>query len=132
MYKRKYRVYQSPNGEIVKVKMGFSWRAFFVGSLTVMLRRVWLLAGIALFFFLSQAYFSGAPTPTSRTAALALALMAIYAVYMLFCGINGNRWLSESLRRRGFTLIAEEKRGGLPSTKSAVKKPARVVPIAPP
>lgn len=132
MHKRKYRVYQSPNGEIVKVKMGFSWRAFFVGSLTVMLRRVWLLAGIALFFFLSQAYFHGSPTPTSRTAALALALMAIYAVYMLFCGFNGTRWLTESLRRRGFTLISDEKVRGAASTETAVKKPARVASVAPP
>jgi hypothetical protein len=29
---------------------------------------------------------------------------------MLFCGVNGNRWLSDSLRRRGFTLIGEERR----------------------
>ena len=50
------------------------------------------------------------PTPTSRTAGVALAGLGFYAVYMLFCGVNGNRWLSDSLRRRGFTLIGEERR----------------------
>ena len=76
-----YRLYKSPNGDIVRVKMGFSWQAFFVGSLSTLVRRGWLLAAVAF-----------------------------YAVYMLFCGVNGNRWLSDSLRRRGFTLIGEERR----------------------
>jgi hypothetical protein len=106
----RYRVYKSPNGDIVRVKMGFSWRAFFVGSLTALVRRVWLLLAVASLFFLSEAYSGGAPTPTSRTAALALVLVALYAAYMLFCGVHGNRWLSDSLRRRGFTLIGEERR----------------------
>ena len=106
----RYRVYKSPNGDIVRVKIGFSWRAFFVGSLTAVVRRVWLLLAVACLLFLSEAYSGGPPTLTSRTAALALVLLAIYAVYMLFCGVHGNRWLSDSLRRRGFTLIGEERR----------------------
>jgi len=106
----RYRVYKSPNGDIVRVKIGFSWRAFFVGSLTAIVRRIWLLLAVACLFFLSETYSSGAPTLTSRTAALALVLVGVYAVYMLFCGVHGNRWLSDSLRRRGFTLIGEERR----------------------
>ena len=39
-----YRLYKSPNGDIVRVKMGFSWQAFFVGSLKAIVRRTWLLA----------------------------------------------------------------------------------------
>ncbi|MEO7056465.1 MAG: hypothetical protein ABI143_06660 [Caldimonas sp.] len=105
----KYRIYKSPTGDIVRVKMGFSWQAFFVGSFSAILRRVWLLAVVAGLFFVSQAYFNGAPTPTSRTAAMALALLGLYGVYMIFCGVNGSRWLSDSLRRRGFTLIGEER-----------------------
>ena len=34
-----YRLYKSPNGDIVRVKMGFSWRAFFIGSLEAVIRR---------------------------------------------------------------------------------------------
>ena len=104
-----YRLYKSPHGDIVRVKMGFSWQAFFVGSLKAIVRRTWLIAAVAALFYLSSAYFGGAPTATSRTAALALLLAACYAVYMLFCGVNGSRWLSDSLRRRGFTLVGEER-----------------------
>ncbi len=105
-----YRLFKSPNGDIVRVKMGFSWQAFFIGSLKAIVRRTWLLGIVAVLFYLSSSYFSGAPTASSRTAALALALLAFYAIYMLFCGVNGARWVSDSLRRRGFTLIGEEKR----------------------
>jgi hypothetical protein len=105
----RYRVYKSPDGDIVRVKIGFSWRAFFVGSLSAIVRRTWLLLVVAGLFFVSEASSSGAPTPTSRTAALALVVLGLYAVYMLFCGVHGNRWLGESLRRRGFTLIGEER-----------------------
>ena len=106
----KYRLYKSPNGDIVRVKMGFSWQAFFVGSLSAIVRRTWLLAAVGFIYYMGETFYNGAPTPTSRTFAVALAGLGFYAVYMLFCGVNGNRWLSDSLRRRGFTLIGEERR----------------------
>ena len=104
-----YRLYKSPQGDIVRVKMGFSWQAFFIGSLKSIVRRTWLLAAIGLVFYLLTAFYNGAPTATSRTAALLLVLLGFYAVYMLFCGVNGNRWLGDSLRRRGFTMVGEER-----------------------
>ena len=106
-----YRLFKSPDGDIVRVKMGFSWQAFFVGSLKAIVRRTWLLAcssGGAFYF--SSAYVNGAPAASSRTEALVLVLLGFYAVYMLFCGVNGNRWLTDSLRRRGFTMVGEEQR----------------------
>jgi hypothetical protein len=90
--------------------MGFSWRAFFVGSLSAVVRRTWLLAIVGALYVAGEMFYNGAPTPTSRTFGVALAGLGFYAVYMLFCGVNGNRWLGDSLRRRGFTLIGEERR----------------------
>jgi len=106
----KYRLYKSPQGDIVRVKMGFSWQAFFVGSLRAIVRRTWLVAVVGALFYVITAFYNGAPTPTSRTAALFLVLLGFYAAYMLFCGVNGNRWLGDSLRRRGFMLVGEERR----------------------
>ena len=106
-----YRLYKSPNGDIVRVKMGFSWQAFFVGSLSsdrpahlaARRGRRHLLRGRDLLQRRADADLAHRRrrrSPASR----------FYAVYMLFCGVNGNRWLSDSLRRRGFTLIGEERR----------------------
>jgi len=105
-----YRLFKSPNGDIVRVKMGFSWQAFFVGSLEAIVRRVWLLAVVAGLFYVGSAYVNGPSSNSSRGAALALVLVGLYAMYMLFCGLNGNRWLIDSLRRRGFTMVGEERR----------------------
>ena len=107
---RTYRLYKSPQGEIVRVKMGFSWQAFFVGSLKAIIRRTWLLGAIAVVIYLVMGFYGGAPTATSRIAAMLLVLLGFFGVYMLFCGVNGNRWLGDSLRRRGFTLVGEERR----------------------
>lgn len=104
-----YRLYKSPEGNIVRVKMGFSWQAFFVGSMKAIVRRTWLLAVAGSGLYLSSAYFYGPPTVSSRTEALTLVLLGFYGVYMLFCGVNGNRWLTDSLRRRGFTMVGEER-----------------------
>lgn len=106
----RYRVYKSPTGDTVRVKTGFSWQACFLGSISALLRRAWLMIAAGLTFFLAEFYFVGGPAPTSRMAALGLALLGVYAVYMVFCGINGNRWLCDSLRRRSYTLIGEERR----------------------
>ena len=105
-----YRLYKSPHGDIVRVKMGFSWHAFFIDSLKAIVRRTWVLGAVALLFYLSYAFFNGAPTASSRIGAFAFALLGLYALYMLFCGVNGARWLSDSLHRRGFILIGEERR----------------------
>ena len=105
-----YQLYKAPNGDIVRVKMGFSWQAFFAGSLKAIVRRTWLLGVVGGLFYFGSAFFGGAPTVSSRTAALLLVVLGFYAVYMLFCVVNGNRWLGDSLRRRGFTLVGEERR----------------------
>jgi len=78
-----YRLYKSPNGDIVRVKMGFSWRAFFVGSMSAVIRRTWLLFVVAALYYASEAYFYGVPTPTSRTAGVALAAVGLRRLHAL-------------------------------------------------
>ena len=131
-----YRLYKSPQGDIVRVKMGFSWQAFFVGSLKAIVRRTWLLAAIGLLVYLLTAFYNGAPTATSRTAALLLVLLGFYGVYMLFCGVNGNRWLERfaapARLHVGRRRAALKKRGphacgfaaALRSTEPSVQEPA--------
>ena len=101
-------LFRSPEGDVVRVKIGFSWQAFFVGSLKALVRRTWLIAGLSCVAFLLFAW-QGNPTASSRTIALLLALACLYVGYMTFCGVYGNRWLVSSLLRRGFRKVGEDK-----------------------
>ncbi|MEO7336306.1 MAG: hypothetical protein ABIV63_06975 [Caldimonas sp.] len=100
--------YKSPDGLVVRVKVGFSWQAFLIGSWKSMIRRAWPV------FLLVAGYFAflhtGPPIYASpRLVALKLFLLIVYFAYMVFCGLFGNRWLMQSLRRRGFKLLGEER-----------------------
>ena len=114
---RVYRLYKSPDGNVVRLKMGFSWRAFFVSSFKALLQRTWLVLGIAAMFVFTTAWMGDSPTGTTRTFALAAVVGLFYLVFMVFCGFNGARWAGDSLRRRGYVLVGEERgrRSGGPS-----------------
>ena len=105
-----HRLFKSPTGDVVRVKTGFSWRAFFVGSTSALVKRVWLLLVVLAAGYGIAGFVASRVAPeSSRNIALGLAVLGLYALYMLFCGINGNRWLVESLRRRGYIMIGPEK-----------------------
>jgi hypothetical protein len=104
-------LFKSPDGEVVKVKVGFSWQAFFVGSLRALLKRTWVLIGLGAVVYFMLAWAGPASlAASSSNVALLLALLALYLGYMMFCGLYGNRWLVSSLLRRGFRKVGEEKR----------------------
>lgn len=102
-------LFKSPDGEVVRVTLGFSWQAFFVGSLRTMVKYTWPLfcaAPVAYFVFARKGTELAA---SSRLTALLLVLVAAYLGYMLFCGLYGNRWLVTSLLRRGFRQVGKER-----------------------
>jgi len=101
-------LFRSPDGQLVKVKVGFSWQAFFIGSFKAILRRTWLIGTLLLLGYLMYAYMGDAFTESSRTMALLIVLLALYFLFMVFCGVYGNRWLVASLLRRGFRKIGDE------------------------
>ena len=106
-----HQLFQSPDGSVVRVKLGFSWQAFFVGSLTTMLRRLWWLAVLGLVASYATGMNDGVPDLGPRGIALAVAFGTLCLLYMVFCGCFGNRWLVESLLRRGFRMVGEERDG---------------------
>lgn len=119
-----YRLFQSPDGRTVRVKQGFSFQAFFVGSLTTLVRRYWWIAVAA-----GAAWYAMGVTGTlqdvgTRGIAFAGVLGTMCLLYMLFCGVLGNRWLADSLRRRGFRMVGEEHRGLFSRTARAGTSPS--------
>lgn len=102
-------LFKSPTGEVVRVKIGFSWQAFFVGSLRAVVKRTWLVFGVLAIAYFMFAWMGNAFMASSSTIALLLVLLAVYFGYMVFCGVYGNRWLVASLLRRGFRQVPGDK-----------------------
>lgn len=104
-----HMLFKSPTGEVVRVKIGFSWQAFFIGSLRAVVRRTWLVLGVLAIVYFMFAWMGNAFMARSSTIALLLFLLAVYFGYMVFCGVYGNRWLVTSLLRRGFRQVPGDK-----------------------
>ena len=105
-----YRLFKSPDGELVRVTDGFSWQAFFVGSFRTFIKRTWPVLCLLPVAYITLAPKNTTVTSSSRLLALLVAGFAGYVGYMVLCGIYGNRWLVNSLLRRGFKQIGEDKR----------------------
>jgi hypothetical protein len=89
---------------IVKVKIGFSWPAFFFGSLWAAAKRMWfpeflllLVADAGLWFL------TGVAEANHHGGLTILGLFANFG-YAYVRGRWGNRWLSGSLVRRGYAM----------------------------
>lgn len=100
-------LFRAPDGDVVQVKNGFSCDAFFIGSTTAFLRRLWPLLVAGGIAFMAAAYFDGFAMPSTRGAGIAAVAAVFYVAFMLFCGINGNRWVAQSLRRRGYIVVGD-------------------------
>ena len=89
----------------MKVKQGFSWPAFFFGSLWAAVKGMWLphflvLAVIDVILWVATGFAeaSGAAGP----ALLGLAASLIYAIVR---GKRGNAWLTASLTSKGYAPV---------------------------
>jgi hypothetical protein len=104
----------------VGVKRGFSWPAFFFGSLWAAAKRMWvpafpllLVADVALWFLAGTA-------DSRKEAGLDLAVLAAALAYAVGRGWYGNRWLAASLRRRGYALQVDP-----PARQAAAAEPSQ-------
>lgn len=98
-------LFKSPTGEVVQVKTGFSWQAFFVESLRALVKRTWLVVCALTIVYGVMTWMGGAVPAGSRNIALLLVFLGFYFGYMLLCGLYANRWLVTSLLRRGFRQV---------------------------
>jgi hypothetical protein len=95
--------YFHPRHGIAVVKQGFSWPAFFFGSLWALARRVYPLffamsvLDVALWFVTGYGEAQGS---------LSLALLGLFGTlgYAVLRGKYGNRWVQALLVSRGYVL----------------------------
>lgn len=93
-----------PSGVYARVGKGFSWPAFFFGSLWAFVKRAWLLTVLLLALEVALWAVGGYAATADNPALLTIFLLANVA-YAVARGIYGNRWLLAMLRRRGFVPV---------------------------
>ncbi len=96
--------YQRGALEAVRVKQGFSWTAFFFGSMWALLRRAWPLFG-AMFVAEGALWFAQGVALAHKADGMLLGLFVVNLSYAVVRGKFASRWLAWSLGRRGFSVV---------------------------
>lgn len=101
----RYSVYSHPSLGHEVIKNGFSWPAFFFTWIWAFIKKLWsygvgFIVVLFLLLMIESIFFQKADSSGG-----ALIMLVLQVAIFLFFGINGNRWRSESMERRGYTLV---------------------------
>ena len=96
---QEYRVYKHPAGELVAIKKGWSWPAFFLGCFWALYKKMW---GIGFGVLIAAILLYGA-VGTSPNGDLILNVLN-FVIAIIF-GVQGNGWVELTLKQRGFDYL---------------------------
>ena len=94
--------YFHPRQGLRVVKRGFSWPAFFFGSLWAAVNRLWMPVFILMVLFETLLWLVGGVAAAQRMQGLAWSAAGLSLAYACLRGLLGNRWIENSLPRRGY------------------------------
>ncbi|RYE80695.1 MAG: hypothetical protein EOO74_01755 [Myxococcales bacterium] len=83
--------------------------AFLFGPWWAAYKRSWFICLVLALVFLAIAWFDSVYVAQSTNLYLLVFTLALYASYVVVCGVYGNRWLAMDLIRRGYSLAADAK-----------------------
>lgn len=114
-------LYTDSSGNVVRVKRGFSWPAFFIGPLWALYRQLWVV-----FLLLTTGMFAlrvlFVYASRTRNATLMIAVVLLEVAVMVICGVYGNRWVVSRLKRKGY----------VPKAVRILERPERTQPFLAP
>jgi len=97
-----FNVYKHPGLEWQAVKVGFSWPGFCFGAFWMLVKKMWVLAGI---FFAIAVVVSFVLMPLGVDDN-PIVNWALSLAISLIIGFNGNGWRELNLQKRGYELVA--------------------------
>lgn len=106
---RKFNVYTHPIQGYEAVKIGFSWPAFFFGLFWMLVKKLWVFAGL---WFSIYVICSLVETIADKTmeegeqALVNLVLLVVYFALWLIPSFKGNEWRDKNLSKRGYTFLS--------------------------
>ncbi len=103
-----FKLYKHPTQDIVVIKEGFSWSAFFFGPIWMLLNELWWLAclwvGLLAVCPLIKEVAFQPPVGGIQILAFFVLFVATFGLSFL-SGFKGNEWLEEKVSKRGFELL---------------------------
>ncbi len=106
---RHFLVYQHPEFGEEAVKIGFSWPALFFGIIWMMVKKLWMWAGIwfviALVFNAVAALLSDAES--GRSIIVTVVLLAVWLWLWLYPAIKSNEWRHMNLENKGYNFLSD-------------------------
>ena len=103
-----FNIYEHPTQGIEAVKVGFSWPAFFITVIWMMVHRLWHLAvlwiGLYAIVHVAEGFVERMEDSTLTFLLLFVVLIA-WGALCLIPGLRGNSWREKNLVRRGYSLI---------------------------
>lgn len=101
-----YNIYKHPKLEIVEaVKIGFSWPALFFNFFWMLIKRLWLCAGL---YFIAGIALSQLDKLAEKANSdfLDYFLIIAYLAMLLVPGFMGNKWRNSRFKKQSYALIA--------------------------
>lgn len=89
---------------LAQVEVGFSWPAFFFGSLWAAAKRMWWPAFALMLVLDAGLWLLTLAAEAGKHTGLAFTAVGAALLHAFVRGCYGNRWHAASLRRRGYTL----------------------------
>ena len=100
-----YTVYSHPTLGYEAVKTGFTWPGFFLTWIWAFYKKLWVIGGVlmvvSLFISLAMPAISGSQLGAGEAVVWLLIMLAP----MTYTGSNGNEWLMNNLKARGFSEV---------------------------
>lgn len=95
---KQYKIFEHPTGKIEAVKQGWSWPAFFIGTIWTFFKRMWALGGIIIAVFAVIGGICGAAGVQNLQPIGSI----LYTITAIVLGLNGNDWREKNLQARGY------------------------------
>ncbi len=127
-----YQIYEHPEHGRKAVKEGFSWPGFFFTFLWALYNRLWLAALVGFLFGMGFRVGIRLLGPPNGPIVRPLLFFVTSSVLVSF-GVFGNRWVGNSLVRRGYfkfsRINARKKREALEKSRNLVEEQVTISPF---
>ncbi|EFI34110.1 Protein of unknown function DUF2506 [Desulfonatronospira thiodismutans ASO3-1] len=115
---RTFKIFKHPTQGYEAVKVGFSWPAFFFDMIWMLVKKLWIVAGIWFCLYIAFAIIDSV---TQGPFGL-FVLIVIWLSMWLIPGFKGNEWRESNLSGRGYEHIDTVQAGNPDSAIAQVTK----------